>query len=193
MNIEQAHDLLIRVSEDLQKMIIVEYNIPATTVNTLIHSSKEWIILSMIKANQDINPNSPTLKDIIEKLQREGELSFSLLIKALSLGNLSFFEAAIAKMAEVPVDNIRKLLWENADDRGYKALHQKCKLPESMVSAVYKLIQIVKEENSITEDKEKAAYRIFQKISAAANLEEIENIDYLVTIVAYNLKKSNVS
>jgi hypothetical protein len=104
-----------------------------------------------------------------------------------------FFEAAIAKMADVPVENVRKLLWEAADDRGYKALYLKCKLPESMIDAVYKLIHIVRDENNSGEDNEKSAFRIFQKISAAANLEEIENIDYLVTIVAYNLKKSNVS
>ena len=193
INAEQAHSLLVQVSEDLQKMLIVEYQIPATTVNNLIHNSKEWVILSMIKAHAMKHANCMPLKDIIDRLHRENELSFSLLIKALSLGDLSFFEAAIAKMADIPIENVRKLIWEAGDLRGYEGLYNKCKLPESMSAAVYRLLQIVKAERDATIELEGLPYRIFQKISAAANLEDIENIDYLVTIVAYNLKKSQIS
>ncbi len=193
ISVNQAHDLLVRVSGELQNTLIKNYNIPKETVSKLIESSKEWVVLGMIRAHAENHPHSIPLNDIITRLHNDNEISFSLLVKALSLGNLTFFEAAIAKMAGLHAENVRKLLWDSGDNRGYEGLYEKCGLPDSMKDSFYKLLTIVHEDYISGQDVEKAPYRIFHKITSAANTENIENIDYLVTIVGHNIKKTNIS
>ena len=188
INLTQAHDMLLKVSEDLQNFIIVEYNIPSTTVNNLIHDSKEWVMLSMIKAHSDEAPNSPSIGQILTKLQNDGELTFSILIKGLSVGNLVFFEAALARIANVPFENIRKLLWEVGSDQGYNGIYSKCKFPESMQAALWELIKIVREERQ-SHNPESITQRIHHRLIKAAQAQQVKNLDYLVTIVAHNIRK----
>ncbi len=188
IDLTQAHDLLIKVSEDLKKLIIVEYDIPSTTVNNLIHESKEWVTLSMLKSHADEAPNSPHVNQIIQKLSHDGELTFSILIKGLSVGNLVFFEAAFAYIAGLPVENLRKLLWETANSTGYKAVYQKCKFPESMQEAMWKLAYIVHEERK-KDSAEPITQRIHHSLIKESQKCETKNIDYLLTIVAHNIRK----
>ncbi len=196
ISLEQAHNLLSGVSEDLQKMLIVEYNIPSTVINNLVHDSKEWMILNLIIGHAEKHSSSLPLRHIIDKLHNDGELSFSILVKALSLGDLAFFEAALAKLANIPYENVHKLLWEKAGDAGFHALYQKCGLPESMSNAIYTFMNIVKEEKSMVDMQPKSVgkiqHTILNNLSRTANSNTVPNLDYLVTIVAYNLKKSNL-
>ena len=188
VDISQAHDLLIKVSEDLRKFIIVEYDIPSTTVNNLVHESKEWVTLSLLKAHADDAPGSPHVMQMINKLKAEGELTFSILIKGLSVGNLVFFETAFAHIAGVPADNMRRLLWEAASSSGYDAAYAKCKFPDSMQEALWKLACIVRDER-LKESTESLTQRIHHSLIKESQKYETKNIDYLLTIVAHNIRK----
>jgi hypothetical protein len=192
ITLEQAHALLANVTDDLQKMLIVEYDIPSTVVNNLVHDSREWMVLNMIMTHQE-NPDAVDLDHMIEKLNAEKELSFSILVKALSLGNSEFFEASLARLAGLPTENVHKLLQDTSHSHIFKSLYTKCALPESMSEAIFKLMLIVREEKALEGNElAKIHHRILNRLSRISNSERITNLDYLVTIVAYNLKKSNL-
>lgn len=193
ISLEQAHNLLVSVSHDLQKLLIVEYDIPSTVVNNIVHDSKEWVIMNLILSNMDNNDDA-SLKSVIEKLHAERQLTFSVLIRTLSLGNLSFFEVALAKLAGIDVSVVRKLLWETEGSTGLRSIYTKCQMPESMFNATYRLINIVRDERHQPEKDEiaKIQHRILNRLSYSSIHENVTNMDYLVTIVAYNLKKSNL-
>lgn len=188
VDLTQAYDLLIRVSEDLRKFIIVQYSIPSTTVNNLVHDSKEWVMLSMIRAHAENVPNSPSVGQIVTKLKHDGELTFSILIKGLSLGNLVFFEAALARIAELPYENVHRLLWATEDSQGYNGLYDKCQFPASMREALWEMIKIVKEER-VNNSPENISQRIHHRLIKASQTQNTRNLDYLVTIVAHNIRK----
>ncbi len=188
----QAHDLLTLVTSDLQKMLIIEYNIPSNVVNNLVHDSKEALIINMIMSNLE-RRNQATLTQMINKLHTEKELTFSVLVKALSFGNVGFFETGLAKLADIPAENVHKILWESEGNTGFNSLYIKAGLPEAMMEAIYKLIVIAHEEQSgDNSDDAKIYYRILNRLARTSNNEKTYNLDYLVTIVAYNLKKSHL-
>lgn len=186
----QAHELLTMVSADLRKALIVEYNIPSNVVNNLVHDSKETLILNMILSNME-RRNHATLLQMISRLHDDNDLTFSVLIKALGFGNIDFFEAAIAKIVDLPVQETRIKLSHNLDS--FLEIYTKARLPEAMAHAVYKLMLIAKDEQeNQSPDAAKIYYRILNRLARTSNNEKVNNLDYLVTIVAYNLKKSNM-
>ena len=189
---QQAHNLLTTVSTDLRTMLITEYEIPGNVVNNLIHDSKESLIINMIVSNME-RRNPETLAQMINKLHAENELTFSVLVKALSFGNIAFFEMGIAKLADLPLDDVRARLWNHGDNTGFDKVYTRAHLPEAMAPAVYKLMLVTAEE-ALVDNPDTAAihYRILNRLARASNNENVNNLDYLVTIVAYNLKKSNL-
>ena len=188
----QAHDLLTLVSTDLQKLLVVEYNIPSNVVNNLVHDSKEAMIMNMILSNLETR-NQTTLSQMIGRLHSEGDLTFSVLVKSLSFGNLAFFETGLAKLSNTDIDDLRSRLWSLDGEAEFKKIYMQCRLPESMGNAVYKLATITHEElNSDNADSARIYYRILNRLARVSNNEKILNLDYLVTIVAYNLKKSDL-
>ena len=192
ITIDQAHNLLTTVTDDLQKLLIVEYNIPSTTVNSLVHQSKEWVTLNMIRSHAEKSLGNIPLASLIYKLHAQGELTFTILVMSLSLGDIAFFEAAIAKMAEIPVENVQKLIWENADSRGFIALYNKCKLPSSMADAIYKLLMVIREERDKKDQQVNLPARILNRLNVTLREESVTNLDYLITIVTYNLRKTQM-
>ena len=134
-----------------------------------------------------------SLCQIIEQLYASSDLTFSLLIKALSLGDIIFFEAAMAKLAGIPFENAQKLI-SNDNYASFKALYDKCRLPIAMADAVYKLAQIAKDETqrTLNKDSQKIYHRILYNLSNCANTKSATNLDYLVTIVDYSLREANL-
>jgi hypothetical protein len=99
-----------------------------------------------------------------------------------------FFEAALAKIASTPLENIQKLLWEASNNEGFNAVYLKCQFPESMREAMWALTKIVKEEWA-AQSSEDLTQRIHHRLLKAAEGNNIKNLDYLVTIVAHNIRK----
>jgi uncharacterized protein (DUF2336 family) len=188
VDIELAHELLTKVSEDMRKILIVEYDIPSSVVNNLIHDSKEWVVLSMIRAHNDGNLDNTLADQVIARLKKDGELSFSLLIKALSLGNISFLERSWSQLADLPLENIKKLLWEVAPEQGFKGLYEKSKFPVAMQEAFWSFLRMVKKLN-LTFCSENSPDLIYQNLLELEKLKKIKNLEHLATIVTHTIKK----
>ena len=57
--------------------------------------------------------------DFVEQLYNNGRLTETLIFRALCLGDVIFFEAALAKLADIPIRNAYQLI----QDRGYLGLN----------------------------------------------------------------------
>src|SRR3546814_12955778 len=74
------------------------------------------------------------------------DLTPTLIIRALCVGDMAFFEAAMARLGNVQLKNAKKLIHEGGD-LGLRSLYEKAKMPERLFSAVRAAVQILAEED----------------------------------------------
>ena len=65
-------------------------------------------------------------------MQRHARLTPSLILRALCMGDLAFFETALAVRARVPVENAQ-ILVHDAGGNGLGSLYRKAGLPENLL------------------------------------------------------------
>jgi uncharacterized protein (DUF2336 family) len=114
-----------------------------------------------------------------------GRLTPTLVIRALCVGDMPFFEAAIARLANVPMKNARKLIHDGGD-LGLRSIYEKANMPERLFSAVRAAVQILAEEqyDGGRNDRERFVARIIERLltqfeDPASKMTQ-DDIDYLM-------------
>src|SRR3546814_19692385 len=69
---------------------------------------------------------------------------YTTLFRSLCVGDMAFFEAAMARLGNVQLKNAKKLIHEGGD-LGLRSLYEKAKMPERLFSAVRAAVQILAE------------------------------------------------
>lgn len=129
-----AARLIAQVSEALREALVSRYQIPPAMATDTMMQLRERSLLGLLGDGAE----PPALADLIADLQKRGQLSDTLLMRALAGGDLAFFEQAVAQIAGVPLNNVR-LLIHDPGKRGLTAIYQRCRLP----SKYYKMTEAV--------------------------------------------------
>ncbi|MFN3401134.1 MAG: DUF2336 domain-containing protein [Ferrovibrio sp.] len=129
-----AARLIAQVSDALRDALISRYQIPPAMAADTMLQLRERSLLGLLGDGAE----PPALADLVVDLQKRGQLSGTLLIRALAGGDLAFFEQGVAQMANVPLSNAR-LLIHDPGKRGLAAIYQRCRLP----SEYYKMTEAV--------------------------------------------------
>ncbi|MEQ8193892.1 MAG: DUF2336 domain-containing protein [Rhodospirillales bacterium] len=98
------------------------------------------------------------LQRLIEHLHGNGRLKHSVVLRALCLGDIRFFETAVATMANLSIQNAR-LLIHDSDTAGLKKVCSKAGLPESALPAVRAAVTICNETELDGEDMDVERYK----------------------------------
>lgn len=179
-----AEKIFYVVSDELKKHLSKRYSIKPPVLQKAVADMREWEMLGIIPAHEvtDLSIDEQ-VEDLMDALHRDGRLTHSLLMRALCIGNLSVFEAGIAKLANVPRINARILLLDTGG-LGLRAIYQAAGLPEGFYEAVSALLRLSLEETEYGRlrcaDFRK---RIIERIHIEKYNETIENMGYLLSII----------
>jgi uncharacterized protein (DUF2336 family) len=88
------------------------------------------------------------VQQLIQELYQQEKLTDSLIIRSLCIGDLRFFQTAMAKRAGVSVSNA-KLLLLDPQHKGFYACYEKAGLPDSLKEAVCALYFCALEESQL--------------------------------------------
>jgi len=118
--------LIVIVSDRLQQYLVVHHNLSPAVATEVILQSRE-------RATLDLSGglHGRDLEELLAQMHRSGRLTPTLVLRALCIGDMAFFEAAIAAMAAVPIENVR-LLIHDAGRRGFAAVYQKSGLSSDL-------------------------------------------------------------
>ena len=89
----------------------------------LILQSRERSIINLSSSSSEQD-----VEKLVVQMHANKRLTPSLVLRALCMGDMAFFEASIAVMANVPLANARILL-HDAGNLGVKSLYAKTGLP----------------------------------------------------------------
>jgi len=172
-----AERLVARVSEALRDQLVKKHNIPATVLNEMINQNREQNTVKLLAGQKDE-------QDVVQltiQLKKTGRLTPSLIIRGLCVGDIPFFEASLAALADVPITNARVLIHE-AGKLGLKSLYDKTGLPAGMFSIIRVALEVVKEMQMDGGDHGQERYRarVIERILTQYQDFEPDDLNYLL-------------
>lgn len=175
-----AERLVTLVSENLKAQLSQKFDLPADATSDLILQIRERAVLSLALGSSDDD-----LMRLVRQLNKNKRLTPSIALRALCMGDLPFFEAAMSVMAKVPLSNARELI-HDAGKLGLRAIFEKANLPRSYYPAVRAAMDVAAETayDGGDQDRERYARRMIERIlTQYGDLGvqfEADDLDYLL-------------
>jgi uncharacterized protein (DUF2336 family) len=135
-----AEKLYYMVSERFKKNMTKRQLIPVRTAEKITSDIRENMILKFLSPWM----TDDDLAQLVEQMHLRRRLTDGLILRALSSGEIDFFEVAIAKRVGIPVANVRKLLKD--EESGFGAIYRSSKLPNEYKDAVKIMLKLVRDE-----------------------------------------------
>lgn len=156
-----AERLLARASDALRQQLAARAGTPQALASELLLQARERAVLGLLGDNiaeQDVD----TLVDHLLANQR---LTPSIVVRALCMGDLAFFETALARRARVPVANARALIYD-AGPLGLKAIFDKAGLPAAYFPAARAGVGVAREIqlDGGPQDRERRSRKIIERV-----------------------------
>ena len=171
-----AERLVVIVSEMLQSYLVRHHELPVSLATDIVLRSRERATLQISLGSGD-----KELERLVRQMHRNQRLTPLLVLRALCLGDLAFFEMAMAVMAGVPAANARILI-HDAGPNGLTSLYQQTGMPARLLSAVRVAVDVVRgtEFDGGERDHERYRSRVIARILTQFEDLPQEDLDYLL-------------
>jgi uncharacterized protein (DUF2336 family) len=156
-----AERLVTLVSDRMRSQLISRGHIPEGIVNAVMTQSQESATIGLL--GEGVEDRDVEL--LVEHLYANNRLTSGLILRALCMGDVSFFEAALAKRAGVSLINTRILIHDSGPF-GLEAIYNKAKLPEHFFPGVRAAIEVARETtfDGGEQDKERYSRRMIERV-----------------------------
>ncbi len=104
-------------------------------------------------------------EQLVRSLQESGRLTGSIILRALCFGDIGFFEAALARLADVPLINAQVLVHDESR-RGLDAIWAKAGMPKALFPAVVVGMEVADEMgyDGESHDRERFRRRMLERV-----------------------------
>ena len=178
-----AERLVATVSDALKRHLVTHHELPESMATDLVLHAREQATVGLLSGGGAQEGDAEAL---VAQLHRHGRLTPSIILRALCIGDMMFFEAAMSRLANVPVANAA-LLIRDRGDRGFRALYGKAGLPGGLYKPFRAAVELVvaDEDTRSDADPETLMRRNLERVLTMAEdpsgaIGE-ESTDYLLT------------
>ena len=171
-----AERLVTLVSEQLKDYLVSHHELPPAMAADLVLQSRERSVI-----NLNSGANDQDVEKLVAQMHANKRLTSSIVLRALCMGDLAFFEAAVAVLANVPLLNARILI-HDAGRLGLKSLYVKSGLPPRLLPAVRVAIEVVRETpmDGGADDRARYRARVIERILTQYEGFGAGDLDYLL-------------
>ena len=173
--------LVSMVSDKLQEYLVTHHELSTDLASDMVLQSRERATLGLLSANAAEHD----VFDLVAQLHRNGRLTPSIILRALCVGDMSFFEAAIAQLSNVPLVNARKLI-HDPGELGLSSIYEHCCLPPSMYPAYRIALNVAQEnERDRTDDTldavtKRTLERVLNHFEDIVDEHNLDDVDFLL-------------
>ena len=170
--------LVVMVSDQLREYLVVHHKLSPAIATEVILRNRERATLDL-SAEETRGGN---LEELAMQMHRSGRLTPTLVLRALCIGDMTFFEAAIAAMAAVPIENARILIHDSGR-KGFAAVYQKAGLSPDLFPVFRAAADVIDSTKLDGEphDMERFRSRVITRLLTQFEDFNPEDLDYLVT------------
>ncbi len=153
-----AERLMARVSENIRKHLMERTDLSPETATAMLIQARELAVLGLTDSETDV-------AKLVDHLHDNGRLTPSIVLRAVCMGDMTFFEMALARMAAIKPENARTLIYD-AGKRGFEALFDKAGLPRQLFQAMRAAIDVsaTMEYDGGPNDRERFSRRMIERI-----------------------------
>lgn len=171
-----AERLIALVSRRLQDHLVRHHNLPDAAAADLVMRGRERAVIRLSAGSDDAD-----LRQMVAQMHHTGRLTPSLLVRAICTGDLGFFEAGMAELTGVKVENVQILL-HDAGPNGLAALYRRSGLPPALFNCVRAAVDVVNDTgfNGEAHELERYRARVITRVLTQAQEFDPKDVDYLV-------------
>lgn len=198
-----------KVSEDIKKKLEDKYQYSFSDINAFFKDSAEVaahrflgkqtvdpeIIALVDRLEEDgqllkaLDPVSGPLTQLLDGLEQLGQLTP---LSALTIGHMTLFEIALARLTGIPFENTVRLVHD--EEGGLRALYDRAQLPPKLFEAAQFLVHIILiMENNHKEGKGSRAsddlYSYMKLISDLSGGKRIKNLAHFISMIKTHIDK----
>ncbi|MDE1901978.1 MAG: DUF2336 domain-containing protein [Alphaproteobacteria bacterium] len=168
--------LITMVADNMRDYLVTHHQVSPGLAADIVMQSRERTVVGLSGKS-----NAEELEKLVTQMHDNDRLTPSLVLRALCMGDVAFFEMAIAVMANVPVINARILL-HDAGRLGLKALYERAGMPARLLPAVRVALDVIHDTQMTGEDHDIERYRarIIERILTQYEDFGSEDLDYLL-------------
>lgn len=128
------------IAEDLRRELISRQELPPEIAEELARQGQERTLAQASKAED----RSVEVRELAKRLHAKDKLTPSLMLRSLCLGDLRFFETALALRSGIPIASARLIL-QDGGGPGFQRLYRKASLPAELSRAFIIAVELVQE------------------------------------------------
>ena len=155
-----AERLVTMVSEKFKEQLVSKHELPADLASDLVLQSRERATITLSTESDE-----DSVEKLVFQLNENGRLTPSIVLRAACMGDMRFFEAAMALLVGVPIVNTRNLIHDSGS-LGLEGLFERSGLPASHYPAIRAAVDVAKEieHDGGENDRERYARRMIERI-----------------------------
>jgi len=178
--------LVTEASDAIAEQLSAKYNLNKEDVRKEASSSHDDVMLRMMK--YDITDEEAVA--LVRQMAAQDRLNASLVMTALCRGQLTFFTAALAHYAHIPIANAHKLIADKGE-HGFRGLYAKSGLPDSMAEAIRVILHEVKNMQATDAVPGSLFYanHLVERVLAAAGHRDVEYLPYFIALIRQNIAR----
>ena len=138
--------VITKVSDELKKQLLTRHDLPASVITSLVTQTREKAILNLSETSTEED-----VRTLVIHLHSVDRLSPNLILRSVCIGDMKFFEYALAIKAGIPIRNARILIYDSGP-LGLERLYEEAELPMELFPAVRLAVQTFREMLEETED-----------------------------------------
>lgn len=182
--ISVAERLVTLAAQNLEQQLAAGDTSSSEDISDLVLRVRERATLSLVDPRFGIGDACA----LVDSLAARGRLTPSIILRGACMGDIAFFEAALAHLTKLPMLNVQVLAHDEGR-RGLQALWDKARMPVSMFPIAAAAIEVADEVDydGLAHDRERYRRRIIERVltrCAGAGVDlagiDAESVDYLV-------------
>ena len=180
-----AERLVHLVSETLREHLVTHHELSTEVASDLILQARERATVGLLSPTSD----ATEVCRLVEQLHASGRLTPTIILRALCVGDIAFFEASMALMAGVPLPNARQLIHDKGN-LGLDAITKRAGMPEALYPVFRAAVYVAGEteydggENDRERFSRKMIERVLTQIQDPNSEMGAENAEYLLAKLA---------
>jgi uncharacterized protein (DUF2336 family) len=147
-----AEKLVTKVSEGLRDALLARHKLSPELTADLILQSRERATLSL-----SIDSSEEEVERLVQQLASNNRLTPSIVLRALCMGDLKFFEYALGCRSGIPVVNARMLIHDSGSF-GLQGIYRKAGLPEQFYPAMLAAVTVAREMDYDGRENDRGRY-----------------------------------
>ncbi|RME69117.1 MAG: DUF2336 domain-containing protein [Alphaproteobacteria bacterium] len=176
--LDVAERLVTLVSDKIQKQLLETHGISSDLTAELVLQTRERATVSLL----DGSAEAPDVHALVDQLHKNGRLTPTIVVRALCMGDLTFFETALARRAGITITNACKLIYEHGED-GLARLFDRADMPANMLE-ISRVALETAEDMTLNSRDDRNRFRevmLERVLTRCENQVDNDNLDYFIS------------